>query len=118
MNPLQNITRSAICGDALLTRSLVLDWLATSPRFSEVPKPQVENATELAVSAGLVELLADRFKQSAPAWAAEVGPAPEPTHLLRSAKTMPRLRKMCEAESPLPLKRRLVYVPANYLDLR
>lgn len=118
MNPLEEIARCALSGDALLTRSLVLDWLESHPQFTEVPKPVSESQTELALSAGLMELLSARAGQVAPAWTAEVGPAVSPTHLLRSARTMPRLRKMCEAESPPPLRRRHIYAPANYLDLR
>jgi hypothetical protein len=116
MTPLEQIARSALSGDALETRSLVQDWLASQPAFATVPKPEEVDSTVMAVSAALVELLSMRFGQTPPAWAEDIGPAPTAIHLLRSAMTMRRLREMCEAEAPLPLRRRKIYAPANYLE--
>jgi hypothetical protein len=118
MNPLQQIARSAISGDALATRSLLQDWLATGPEFARIAMPVSDDPTELALSAGLVELFATRTNQPPPAWTASIGPATAPVYLLRSAIKMKRLRQMCEAESPPPLRSRLFFAPANYLDLR
>jgi hypothetical protein len=116
MNPIEQIARSALSGDALATRSLLQDWLETKPVIANVPKPVIGDLTVAAVSAGLIELLSNRMGQSPPLWAAEIGSAPEPIHLLRSALSMRRLREMCEAESPLPLRRRNIFAPANYLE--
>ena len=69
----------------------------------------------LAVAAALVELFAERAGQAAPDWTREVLPAPEPLFLLREAGTMKRLRKLCEEQSPLPLRRRRIYVPPDFL---
>jgi hypothetical protein len=38
-----------------------------------------------------------------------------PRFLVRSAATMKNLRRMCEEESPGPLKRRNLFAPADYL---
>jgi hypothetical protein len=118
MNAIQQIARSALAGDALATRSLVQDWLASSPQLADIPRPMSDDQTELSLAAALAELLAGRLGQSPPTWTADVGPAPRPTHLLRSAITMRRLRETCEAQSPLPLRQRLFYAPANYLEMR
>ncbi len=69
----------------------------------------------LAVAASLVELLAERAGQPAPAWAADVAGLPEARYLLRSAATMKRLRRMCDEESPGPLRRRNLFAPAEFL---
>jgi len=102
----------------LITRSLVQDWLETKPVLATIPKPLADDPTVIALSAGLAELFSIRLGQASPSWAAEIGPAPKPTHLLRSALTMRRLREMCEAESPLLLRRRGIFAPANYLETR
>jgi hypothetical protein len=116
MNILESLARSALSGDALATRSLLQEWLSTSPVIADVSMPASNDATILSLSAALAELLAERLNQSPPAWSAGVGPAQSPTHLLRSASQMRRLREMCEAESPLPLRRRRFFAPANYLE--
>jgi hypothetical protein len=117
MNPLQEIARSALSGDALATRSLVQDWLSSAPVLATVPIPKGDDQTEISLSAALAELLSARLGQPPPAWTAQIGAAPQPTHLLRSAITMRRLRETCEAESPLPLRRRNFFAPANYLEM-
>jgi hypothetical protein len=117
MNPIQRIARAALAGEALAVRSLLQDWLASSPQLSNLPGPVDADATEASLTAALVELLASRLGQSPPEWTTSIGPAPQPTHLLHSAITMRRLRKSCEAESPLPLRQRLFYAPANYLEM-
>ena len=65
---------------------------------------------------GLGELFAQRTGQAAPAWTSVVSGLPEARFLVRSAATMKRLRRMCEQESPGPLKRRNLYAPADYLQ--
>jgi hypothetical protein len=116
MNILETIARSALSGDALKTRGLVQEWLSSKPVIAQQPIPTGTDPAILALSAALAELLAERLDQSPPKWSADIGPTQSPTHLLRSAANMPRLREMCEAESPLPLRRRRFYAPANYLE--
>jgi hypothetical protein len=117
-NPLEQIARSALAGDALITRSLLQDWLETKPLLTNLSRPDIDDPTLIAVSAGLVEVISSRLGQCPPPWASEVGAAPHPIHLLRSASTMRRLREMCEAESPMPLRRRQIFAPANHLETR
>lgn len=112
---LEDIARAAIAGEALLVRSLAQDWLAAHARLSQVPLPDDPDSTVRVVSAGLVELFAMRRGEPAPAWSARVGALTEPLFLLRHAATMPRLRRMCELESPEPLRRRRIFAPADYL---
>jgi hypothetical protein len=116
LTPLEQIARTALSGDALATRSLLQDWLVTNPSFADAPPPSTGDEIETALSAALIELFSLRCGQTPPAWAATIGPSPRPVHLLRSAKTMRRLREICEAESPLPLRRRHFYAPSNYLE--
>jgi hypothetical protein len=115
---LEDVAVAALDGDSLRTRSLMQDWLAGHPDIGTLPPPFVEDPTVRSLVASLVELMAQRLGQTPPAWAADIGPAPRPTHLLQSAARMSRLRAECERSSPLPLRRRHFYAPENYLDAR
>lgn len=84
--------------------------------MTNVPKPKVQDARILAISASLIELFASRLNQDAPAWTKNVGALSEPVFLLKSAATMKRLRALCEAESPAPLHKRGLLAPPNYLE--
>jgi hypothetical protein len=113
---LEQLAEAALAGEALALRSLAQDWLRENPRLADCPRPLSDDQCVLAVAAGLVELFADRLGQQWPAWSGEIGPLPRPRHLVRAAETMKRLRRMCEIESPLPLRKRNLYAPAQFLQ--
>jgi hypothetical protein len=113
---LEDIATAALCGDGLRTRSLMQDWIAGHPDVERLPAPVSQDAWIRPLVAGLAELMEERLGQNAPPWAAAIGAAPAPTHLLRAAGHMKRLRESCEQFSPLPLRRRLFFAPANYLE--
>jgi hypothetical protein len=113
---LEEIAIAALAGDALLARSRAQEFLATAVNFADVPIPPTTDATVLAVSAALIELFATRRGEPPPDWSRDVGPLSEPLFLLRSAARMPRLRRMCELDSPAPMRRRRIFVPSNYLS--
>ncbi|NOT02916.1 MAG: hypothetical protein HOP29_20140 [Phycisphaerales bacterium] len=112
---LEDIARAAIDGEALRVRSLTQDWLAETARISQAPPPSGDDSMVRVVAAALVELFALRRGEPPPEWAAGVGPLDTPLYLLRSAAVMPRLRRLCELESPEPLRRRRIYAPPDYL---
>ena len=117
MTPMERIARSALSGDAVGTRALVQDWLEGQPSVSDEPPPAATaDATTVALTAALAELWADRLGQRPPPWAGVIGAAPEPVFLLLAARRMRHLREICEAEAPLPLRRRGFFAPANYLE--
>jgi len=109
------IAIAVIEGDALLARSLAQDWLGSDPIASEEPEPLSHDVRVRAVAASLVELFAERLGQKAPVWTNSVGAMDEPFYLLKAARTMTRLRRLCEEESPEPLRRRLLYAPRGFL---
>lgn len=97
----------AILGEAHLeARQWVLD--AADLDWAHVPRPDLDGDA-LALAAGLAELMAERRRVNAPAWTSEVGAASAPMFLAPSARTMPRTRRLCETEGPLPLRRRRIY---------
>lgn len=116
MVKIEQLAEAALNGDSLLLRSLTQDLLREKPVLSEYPKPQTNDSRILAAAASLVELFAMRLQQTPPQWTKDVGGLPEPFYLLKAAKTMKRLRAMCEAEAPEPLRKRGFYAPANFLE--
>lgn len=116
MASIEQLAEAALRGDALLLRSLTQDWLSAHPRFADTPALRSNEPTVLAVAAGLIELLAERNNQPPPAWAQQIGAVAEPIFLIRSARTMRRLRELCEAESPQPLRRRNLFAPPTFLE--
>lgn len=114
---IEQVAEAVLKGDGIIARSLVQDFFRECPHLVDIPKPQVDDVRLLAAAAALLELFASRLGQEAPAWTKDVGPLPEPIFLLKSATTMKRLRDLCKAESPEPLRKRGFYAPPNYLEL-
>ena len=115
MADLEQLARAALAGEALTLRSLAQDWLRENTLMAGCPRPLSDDPEVLAVAAALVDLFAERSHQPAPDWTVDIGPLAHPHYLVRAALTMKRLRLMCEQESPLPLRRRNLYAPADYL---
>ena len=116
MVTIEQLAQAALDGESLLLRSLTQDLLRQTPSLSEYPKPQTNDSKLLAAAASLAELLALRLGQQAPPWTESVGPMPKPVYLLKAAASMKRLRELCEAESPEPLRKRGFYAPSNFLE--
>ena len=116
MVQIDTIAEAALAQDGLQTRCLVQEFLRANPHLATIPQPHVQNQSVLAAAAALLELLAARTNQNAPEWTATIGPASEPVFLLKAAGTMKRLRALCLAESPEPLRKRGFYAPPDYLD--
>jgi hypothetical protein len=116
MVQLEQLAVAALSGDALLLRSLTQDWLRENPCLLDCPRPACDDPTILAIAAGLVELFAERRREAPPRWAHDIGAAPAPVFLVKSIAAMQRLRRLCEAESPAPLRNRKLYAPPNFLE--
>ena len=114
---IEAIAHAALAGDALLARSLTQDFFRSKPCWTEIASPSVTDAPSLALTAALLELFALRQAAEAPAWTRVVGSLPEPIYLLAAARTMKRLRELCESHSPEPLRRRNLFAPPNYLEM-
>ncbi|MCG3212387.1 MAG: hypothetical protein FOGNACKC_06041 [Anaerolineae bacterium] len=116
MVQIEVLAQAVLDGDSLRARSLTQEFFQHPPRLVDIPRPKTTNQRLLVVSAALLELFAERLRQPAPAWTATIGPVEEPVYLLKAAATMKRLRRLCETESPEPLRRRRLYAPPNYLE--
>jgi hypothetical protein len=103
--------------DALRARQWVADAKRMPISWAEVARPAGMDAQQLAVAAGVIELLAERSGQSSPSWTAEVAASPKRIYLVRAAESMPRLRQLCEEEGPEPLRRRQIMAPPEFLSV-
>jgi hypothetical protein len=113
---IEKLAKAALKQDALLLRSLTQDLLREYPTLKDFPRPSAVDFQTLAAAASLIELFALRLRQEPPAWTNEVGPLPEPIHLLKAAATMKHLRALCEQQAPEPLRKRGFYAPPNFLE--
>ena len=112
---LEQIAQAALNRDSLRLRELVLELLDIYPNLGEIPEPILAQESKVVI-AGLLELLAERRKQLPPLWTHKVGGMVEPFFMLEFTHSMPRLRDYCERESPLPLRKRGLYAPPNFLE--
>jgi hypothetical protein len=112
---IRELVQALSAGDALAARQWVADAEREQLRWPEMTAPQSLSTDEMAVAAGVVELLAHRAGQSPPPWTAGVQAASRAIFLVRAAAAMPRLRRLCEEEGPEPLRRRRVFAPPGFL---
>lgn len=112
---LRELVEALLHGDTLSARQWVADASRCGLSWSELPSPDELSPVGRAVAAGVVEMMASRAGQPAPAWARTVPASPTPVFLVRAAETMPRLRRLCEEEGPAPLRKRRILAPPEFL---
>jgi hypothetical protein len=112
---LRELVVALLANDTLGARQWVADAGRSHLLWARVPRPIGLEGNALVVAAGVAEMLAARAGQPAPAWTTNVDAAPEPVFLVRAAREMPRLRRMCEEEGPEPLRRRRLLAPPDFL---
>lgn len=111
---LHDLTRALLEYDTLAARQWVADAIREQITWTRLPQPQLDTVG-MAVAAGVIEMLAERYGQAPPPWTAGVKAAPKPIFLSREALRLPRLRRLCEQEGPESLRRRAVYAPPEFL---
>lgn len=107
--------RALLAPEPMQLRLLVADALARPEELGIIGKPATTRNDELAAAAALVELLCERTGMPAPEWTREAPALPEPRFVLTHALTMPRLRDLCERESPPALRRFGFLAPPEFL---
>lgn len=116
MELLEQIALAALRRDSLFLRNLVQDWVCQGASVSQLSRPVSTDIKTLVVSAALTELLAFQHGQLPPTWTQEIGALPEPFFLVEAAGNMKRLRILCEAQSPEPMRKRRLYAPPHFLQ--
>jgi len=79
-------------------------------------KPALQDSVELALAAGITELLASREHQAAPSWTSEIGRLAEPFYIGKLAQ-MPRSAEDARCNGPEPIRRRNVFASPNFLSI-
>ena len=115
MITIEEIASAILNGQALQVRSLVQDWMSGTRHERDASQPASGDARLLAVAASVAELLGERTGDGSPAWTESVRSLAEPLYLVRAAANMPRLRALCEKESPSAFRKRSIFTPPNYL---
>ena len=114
---LPELVRALLSFDALAARQWVTDSLREGLVWASVPEPTDLDPIGLGVAAGVAELLSERAGQVPPSWVSTVEPGSTPVFLVKAARTMPRLRKLCEQEGPEPLRRRMIWATPEFLKV-
>ncbi len=113
---LNELARAALNRRSLELRQYAQDLLVHFADLAVIPEPLFDSVAHKTVAAAILELLAERRGQLSPAWTQSAVVLPVPFYLLESALTMPRLRQLCETESPLPLRKRGLFAPPQFLE--
>ncbi len=113
---LNELAKAALNRHSLELRQYVLNLSSAYPDFGVIPEPIFDSPMHRTTAGAILELLAERRGQEAPAWTTTVAALPMPFYLLESALTMPRLKVLCETQSPLPLRRRGLFAPPQFLE--
>jgi len=114
---IRNLVEALLAGDLLAARQFVADARRARVQWRHVPEPADLKDRELTVAAAVVELLAQRAGEAAPAWTSQVGPLGELLVLDPGLEQMPRSFARAKASGPEALlKRNLVALP-DFLDV-
>jgi hypothetical protein len=114
---IEQIAEVALAGGSRLLRGMTMALLRENSDLSQIPRPKTDDPLILAAAASLIELFAQRRGQSPPEWTKEIGPLPKPIYLVKGIgkETTKNIRRLADAQSPEPLRKRGFLAPANYL---
>ncbi len=113
---LNELVSALATGEALRARVIVREAQVGRHDWSATGLPEKLDRNCMAIAAGVVELLCQRAGATPPAWTSGVEAADSDVFLVRSALSMPRLRRLCIEEGPWPLRRRRIFAPPEFLS--
>jgi hypothetical protein len=114
---LHELVRAIVTGNLLAARQWVADAKRLRMRWGECAQPKGLTDRELAIAAGLAELLADRAGVSPPQWTRSVGPQAELVVLDPGLEAMPRSFARARVDGPEPLRKRNLIALPDFLDV-
>ena len=114
---LHHLVEAVLAGDLLTARQWVTDARRIGLDWNLVACPHNFSAREMAVAAGLVELLARRAGKQPPAWTDGVGAEREPVVLDPGLEQMPRSFARAQTAGPEPLRKRNLFALPDFLDV-
>ena len=114
---IRDLVQSILEGDLLAAREWVADARRSHVTWSEIQRPEGLDERELSVAAAVVELLAARSDEPAPAWTTNVGALREQIVLDPGLQDMPRSFARAKLEGPEPLRKRNLVALPDFLDV-
>lgn len=114
---LRDLVNALLSFNALAARQWVADSLREGFVWASAPVSLGLDPIGLGMAAGVAKLLAERAGQVPPSWVSSVDVAPTPVYLMKTALTMPRLRRLFEQEGPEPLRRRGILASPEFLEV-
>src|SRR5438067_12940288 len=114
---LRELVEAVLAGDLLAARQWVADARRQLLAWETMPYPLGLKGREMAVAAGLVELLASRAGERPPSWTETVGPVPEPIILDPDLDQMPRSFERAKTSGPEPLRKRNLLALPDFGDV-
>jgi len=115
---LRELVTFILSRDLLSARQWVADALRAGFRWESVQRPNGLNERELAVAAGVAELLAERAGSRAPPWTSTIGACRESVLLDPGLDAMPRTLARAKTAGPEPLRRRNLIATPEFLSVR
>ena len=114
---LRDLVDAIVAGDLLTARQWVADARRERMKWERLECPSDFGSREMAIAAGLVELLAGRAGEKPPVWTRGVGAEREPVVLDPGLEQMPRSLAQAKAFGPEPLRKRNLFAPPDFLDV-
>jgi hypothetical protein len=114
---LLDLVRALLTGDLLAARQFVADAQRVHLDWERLEQPRDVSVRELAVAAGVLELLASRAGGTAPAWTNAIGAVDEAVVLDPGLEEMPRSFALAKVAGPEPLRRRNLIALPDFLDV-
>jgi hypothetical protein len=115
---LRDLVRAILSGDLLTARQWVADAQRARIQWDRVDRPSGLDDREMAVAAGVAELLAGRVGSPPPPWTVSIGPYAEPLFLDPGLQELPRTLAHAKVAGPEPFLRRNLIATPDFLDLR
>jgi len=114
---LEDLVRAIATGDLLTAREWVADAQRLRLQWTRVPRPTSLGERDLAIAAGLAELLAERGGAPAPSWASSISGPNEPFLLDPGLDEMPRSLAWARTSGPEPLRKRNLIALPDFLKI-
>jgi hypothetical protein len=115
---LGDLVRAILQGDLLTARQWVADAHRAHLRWEHCKRPDNMDDRELAVAAGLAELLAERVGAQPPPWTVSIGAQREPIFLDPGIEKMPRTLARAKSHAPNSLRKRNLFALPDFLEIR
>ena len=114
---LEDLVNAIVTGNLITAREWIAEARRSRVNWERIARPTTLSNRDMAVAAGLAELLAERDGQLAPPWAVSVGGTNEPFLLDPGLDEMPRSFERAKASAPEALRKRNLLASPDFLKI-